>query len=576
MSLYNKASLIQVPSLYKDGLLVSTVPEDRSGDFTFTRGSNLSATRVNEQGYIEKGYENLLLQSNSFDTTWATSGTLTPNQTGYNGSTDAWLYEKSAAFQQIGQTISQGGVSTFSVYLKAGSYEWVRLRISNLENAYYQLTGDGSLGTIAGGAISAKIDSVGNGWYRCSISVNSTISDVKIYPVLGDNDMGTSGSIYIQDALLNQGLVAYPYIETTTAPVAGGILEDEPRIDFSDGCGHLLLEPSRTNLVPHSEYLDGMVQDNSDITNNSILSPEGILNASKIEGQGGALYIRARRVLTLPAAGNYCFSIFAKAGTSSNFTIIIANYTATGNTSADFVLTGSGSTTSNDATIEPVGDGWYRCCVYPIMDGVDLTGNFYVYVGDDTGSIFFPSHGDTLGQNLYLYGMQVEQDATYPTSYIPTYGVSQTRLEDEAPFPATFRFGTLGDGESGTMVVKTIVNGLTDNNRFNFFSNGGSANWYWNGFNLYSQTSGGSRQFNLGSTASSNLGTEVKLCMRKSGNTLSCFFNGDEKGSIDIGSESIRYFNDFSTYFVSQSVVEFIEFPTALTDSECIALTTIT
>ena len=54
--------------------------------------------------------------------------------------------------------------------------------------------------------------------------------------------------------MLNQGLVAYPYVETTTAPVAGGILEDMPRIDFSGGNQSLLLEPSRTNLITYSEY----------------------------------------------------------------------------------------------------------------------------------------------------------------------------------------------------------------------------------------------------------------------------------------------------------------------------------
>ena len=53
MSLYDKSSLIQVPSLYKDGTLVSTIPEDRSGDFTVARGSNLAATRIGEDGYIK-------------------------------------------------------------------------------------------------------------------------------------------------------------------------------------------------------------------------------------------------------------------------------------------------------------------------------------------------------------------------------------------------------------------------------------------------------------------------------------------------------------------------------------------
>ena len=60
------ASLIMVPSGYEDGTLASVKPNDGTGDFTFSRGSNLSATRINEQGYIEKGYENLLDPSNDF------------------------------------------------------------------------------------------------------------------------------------------------------------------------------------------------------------------------------------------------------------------------------------------------------------------------------------------------------------------------------------------------------------------------------------------------------------------------------------------------------------------------------
>ena len=61
-----QASLIMVPSGYEDGTLGSLKPTDGTGDFTFSRGSNISATRVNADGNIEKGYENLLLQSNAF------------------------------------------------------------------------------------------------------------------------------------------------------------------------------------------------------------------------------------------------------------------------------------------------------------------------------------------------------------------------------------------------------------------------------------------------------------------------------------------------------------------------------
>ena len=63
MSLYKDASLAMIPSAYKDGKLYSIRPTDGSGDFTFSRGSNLAATRVDVNGLIEKGRENLLLQS---------------------------------------------------------------------------------------------------------------------------------------------------------------------------------------------------------------------------------------------------------------------------------------------------------------------------------------------------------------------------------------------------------------------------------------------------------------------------------------------------------------------------------
>ena len=71
-SYYDDASLMLLASggAQKDGKVYSVKPTDGSGDFTFSRGSNLSATRVNASQLIEKGRENRLLQSNQFDTTW--------------------------------------------------------------------------------------------------------------------------------------------------------------------------------------------------------------------------------------------------------------------------------------------------------------------------------------------------------------------------------------------------------------------------------------------------------------------------------------------------------------------------
>ena len=108
-TLYDEASLWMTPSSASDGKLYSQLPTDGSGDFTFSRGSNLAATRVNSLGLIEKGRENLLVQSNQFNSIgWLYSGTnVTSGQNGYDGANDAWLLTKTtASFNYIYQDIS--------------------------------------------------------------------------------------------------------------------------------------------------------------------------------------------------------------------------------------------------------------------------------------------------------------------------------------------------------------------------------------------------------------------------------------------------------------------------------------
>ena len=73
--LYNKASLVMTPQLVDTGKVYSIKPENRRGDFDFTRAS--AATRVGADGNIEKETSNLLLQSNSFDTTWTKDSGIT-------------------------------------------------------------------------------------------------------------------------------------------------------------------------------------------------------------------------------------------------------------------------------------------------------------------------------------------------------------------------------------------------------------------------------------------------------------------------------------------------------------------
>ena len=130
-SIYDKASLVLIPSGTKTSKVYSQKPVNGDGDFTFSRST--AATRVNADGVIEKETQNLLLQSNAFTTTWIKTGslTLTSGQSGYDGSSDAWKLDVSQVFDRVFQSTSTSGVHTFSVYAKKGSLEGVFLRASS-------------------------------------------------------------------------------------------------------------------------------------------------------------------------------------------------------------------------------------------------------------------------------------------------------------------------------------------------------------------------------------------------------------------------------------------------------------
>ena len=64
MSIYDKASLVLIPSGTKTSKVYSQVPTNGDGDFTFSRST--AATRVNASGNIEKETQNLFTYSNTF------------------------------------------------------------------------------------------------------------------------------------------------------------------------------------------------------------------------------------------------------------------------------------------------------------------------------------------------------------------------------------------------------------------------------------------------------------------------------------------------------------------------------
>jgi len=108
-----------------------------------------------------------------------------------------------------------GTTHTFSTYAKKGERNWIALFTDGDVN-YFDIN-SGTVGTIGAG-ITAKIELISNGWYRCSVTktVINAGSTVRVFMADSDNGIsytgdGTSG-VYIFGAQLEQQSYATSYI----------------------------------------------------------------------------------------------------------------------------------------------------------------------------------------------------------------------------------------------------------------------------------------------------------------------------------------------------------------------------
>jgi len=559
MSIYDKSSLVLIPSGTKTGKVYSQKPVSGDGDFTFTRSS--AATRVNADGFIEKETQNLLLQSNTFsNAVWVDNAgtcTRTSGQSGYDGTTDAWLLtQDTAGYDNIIQSVSSSGVNTYSIYAKGSSTAFT-LRIANTgDRVLFNLSTGSVASTFGSNLVDYGMTDVGGGWYRCYLTANATITDLNIYPYFNST---TATSVTIQDAQLEQGLVARDYIETTTTAVEGGITDNVPRLDYTDSsCPALLLEPQRTNLVTQSEYFGDSSWSktssgsgsNAIVTDNYGTSPEGIQNASRLQ-------------------------LNLNGGTSgSDISYIAYYYTATGVTTTNSIYMKSLSGTSN-----------VRIRCGSTFKSVDVTTDWQRFDVTDSSTsdrlqvlIYGGINSDTA--DLLVYAAQAEA-GSYATSYIPTYGSSVTRVVDSclatsvsdligqtqgaffAEFKienlenlATRRLLTLSDGTSNTRMV-VYLNSL--NKISIYIVDGGVAQWDYTGTILTEGT--------------------YKIAVGYAANDFVLYLNGSVEASDSSGSVPATNRIDIGSQLGSnvgeQPIKQLSVFKTRLTNAELADLTTL-
>jgi len=565
---YDQASLVMVPSGYKDGKLYSQKPLSTSGELSFSRGSDIEATRVNSQGYIEKAQVNLLLQSNQFDTTWAnTNTTETGGQADKDGGTTAWKIDKSGTSGNIYQNVTASGVFTQSVYAKAGTLNWMVINNSGTtSNSVYFDLANGVLGTVQANAIDAKIESIGGGWYRCSMTLNTTSSNMRIYPADADGDVsGTSGNIYIQDAQLNYGLVAQDYVETTTAAVVSGITNDMPRLNYDPAnptCPSLLLEPSRTNLIANSEYFNGSnwSLSNATSTENTAISPEGVQNASTFTTTVAGADLRD----ALNVTGTYTFSAFVKLVDVGGVRLRIDAAT---DANAFFDLS-DGSVSSSDGIITAdaidYGNNWWR--VYMVAN-VTNTQKFQIFTTDGSTSY---ANG-----SVYLYGVQIEL-GSHPTSLVPTYGASATRTADACS--KTGISSLIGQTE-GTLFCEVEFEDITNTNAISVNSGTSDrAMIYTTSGNLTCNVRvSGVSQFGTSTTIATN--TKYKAALAYKANDFAFYVNGVQIATHTSGSvpaTSDFSFNTGTTGAPFNGIVnQTLVFKTRLSNADLATLTTL-
>ena len=362
--LLNKASIILTPTGYKAGTLYNVAPVvEPYEDFDFARAS--VASRVNSSGLVE----------------------------------------------MVGRTLGSElmpSVATI-VNLLGGS-------ITQISSNSYSSTSDGTTGS----SLRPKFDfnTTSGKTYKLVITPTGAITGTLNFDfydgssyLFQNYDFTTTKEIYFTD----NGSVFGGFDGTKTYSIASFTISVKeiidtnniPRISYdSNGDnGHILLEPTSTNLITYSEdFSQSIYIKDSTVSVGTInnVSPSGESNATKIDVTASG------RIYANFTTDTYVSSIFIKAGTFAYFKLA--------GVQVDLV-----AVTNANGTIESLGNGWFKV-------SVNYTGArpFQIQAYPD-GS--YATH--TTSGNYFIWGAQLET-LSHPTSYIPTNGGTVTRATETA------------------------------------------------------------------------------------------------------------------------------------------------
>ena len=263
------------------------------------------------------------------------------------------------------------------------------------------------------------------------------------------------------------------------------VSNEVPRIDYTDSeDGVFLLEKAATNLVTYSEDFSNASWTKSNTTVTSgFLSPDGSLNANSIVGNGTSGLHYVLYSFAVSTGQDYTVSVFAKEGTNSFLQLILGGSPFGSLNYCNFNLSNgtigsSGNTTSN-RFIEKLRDGWYRIgfTATALSSG---SANFFPTLITSSTSSFLETN--TLDTSIQIFGAQLESGNL--SSYIPTQGASQTRVQETANGSGN---SEVFNDSQGVLFANIAANDNDSSERFLSLSNGSSTNrislWYYSATN---------------------------------------------------------------------------------------------
>ena len=343
----------------------------------------------------------------------------------------------------------------------------------------------------------------------------------------------------------------------------------------------MLLEPQRANLITHSEYANSVGWGNLiriTALNNQSLSPEGLVNGTKLNETAVNNTHIVDRALSAVSGTTYSLSYFAKAAERTQcYIFAYSDNSVFASQRAIFDLS-DGTITSNSgngaAKIEAYTNGWYRVSL-TVTSAATATG----YFGFGLALNDAVSYAGVVSNGALFYGIQLE--AGYPTSYIPTMGTAQTRAADSCSGG--------GSAESinsveGVLYAEAKTFSITGSAGLISLSNGTTSNRVTielDGANIKVRFVVGGSSIGIFNYAI-NIKETLKIAAKYKANDFALWVNGTERVAITSGSSfsnntlsELAFDRGDGNEIFQGNVKQVAVFNEALTDSELATLTTL-